>query len=94
MSCTGHSSSTTSTDRSVPRENALRLADRADLSAVVLDYRLGDADGSHVSVRLHQRGIPYVVYSVAGRVSGGSLSLGVNSGVICGTGLRGFSSRG
>ena len=42
---------------------ALRLADHPDLSAAVLDYRLGQEDVEPLCRRLEQRGIPFIFYS-------------------------------
>src|SRR3954447_24899913 len=42
---------------------ALRLADHPDLSAAVLDYRLGQEDVEPLCRRLAQRGIPFIFYS-------------------------------
>ena len=43
--------------------HALQLAGHPDLSAAVLDYRLGDEDSAAVCSLLNQRGIPFVFYS-------------------------------
>jgi CheY-like chemotaxis protein len=43
--------------------HALRLAEHPDLSAAVLDYRLGQGDSSQIGCRLEERGIPFMFYS-------------------------------
>jgi CheY-like chemotaxis protein len=42
---------------------ALRLAARAELSAAVLDYRIGSVDSSPICEFLKQRGVPFLIYS-------------------------------
>jgi CheY-like chemotaxis protein len=42
---------------------ALQLAGHPDLSAAVLDYRLGDDDSAAICSVLERRGIPFVFYS-------------------------------
>jgi CheY-like chemotaxis protein len=42
---------------------ALRLAEHPDLSAAVLDYRLGYGDTAEIGCRLEERGIPFMFYS-------------------------------
>jgi CheY-like chemotaxis protein len=42
---------------------ALQLAGHPDLSAAVLDYRLGDDDSAAICFGLEQRGIPFIFYS-------------------------------
>jgi CheY-like chemotaxis protein len=41
----------------------LQLAGHPDLSAAVLDYRLGQDDSTSICSRLEQRGIPFLFYS-------------------------------
>jgi CheY-like chemotaxis protein len=43
--------------------HALRLAEHPDLSAAVLDYRLGHGDTAEIGCRLEERGIPFMFYS-------------------------------
>src|SRR5438045_2393681 len=43
--------------------HALQLAGHPDISAAVLDYRLGDGDCTPICTLLSQRGIPFVFYS-------------------------------
>jgi CheY-like chemotaxis protein len=43
--------------------HALQLAGHPDLSAAVLDYRLGQEDTSAICCRLEQRGVPFMFYS-------------------------------
>jgi CheY-like chemotaxis protein len=43
--------------------HALRLAEHPDLSAAVLDYRLGYDDTGRIGCRLEERGIPFMFYS-------------------------------
>jgi CheY-like chemotaxis protein len=43
--------------------HALQLAGHPDLSAAVLDYRLGDDDSAAICSALEQLGIPFVFYS-------------------------------
>jgi CheY-like chemotaxis protein len=43
--------------------HALQLAGHPDLSAAVLDYRLGDSDCTAVCSGLERRGIPFIFYS-------------------------------
>ena len=33
------------------------------LSGAILDYRLGDGDAAELCARLHQRGVPFVIYT-------------------------------
>jgi CheY-like chemotaxis protein len=42
---------------------ALQLAGHPDLSAAVVDYRLGEGDSTAICSLLEQRGIPFVFYS-------------------------------
>jgi DNA-binding response OmpR family regulator len=41
-------------------EHALQLAGHPDLSAAVLDYRLGQRDSAAICSLLEERGIPFV----------------------------------
>ena len=43
--------------------HALQLAGHPDLSAAVLDYRLGQENSAPICSLLEQRGIPFVFYS-------------------------------
>src|SRR5437879_13812010 len=43
--------------------HALQLAGHPDISAAVLDYRLGDGDCTPICTLLSERGIPFVFYS-------------------------------
>jgi CheY-like chemotaxis protein len=43
--------------------HALQLAEHPDVSAAVLDCRLGQQDSSAICARLEQRGIPFMFYS-------------------------------
>ena len=43
--------------------HALRLAEHPDLSAAVLDYRLGQGDTAQIGCRLEERGIPFMFHS-------------------------------
>jgi DNA-binding response OmpR family regulator len=43
--------------------HALRLAALPDLSAAVLDYRIGTIDSSPICELLKQRGVPFLIYS-------------------------------
>ena len=44
-------------------QHALRLTDHPDLSAAVLDYRVGDDDTAAVCERLDERGIPFFFFT-------------------------------
>ena len=44
--------------------HALQLAGHPDISAAVLDYRLGDGDCTPICTLLSERDIPFVFYSV------------------------------
>jgi len=48
---------------STQHPHALQLAGHPDLSAAVLDYRLGQEDTSAICVRLGQRGVPFMFHS-------------------------------
>jgi DNA-binding response OmpR family regulator len=41
----------------------LHLAGHPDLSVAVIDYRLGDGDGTAICDRLKQRDVPFVLHS-------------------------------
>jgi CheY-like chemotaxis protein len=43
--------------------HALQLAGHPDLSAAIVDYRLGQGDSTAICSLLEQRGIPFVFYS-------------------------------
>jgi CheY-like chemotaxis protein len=43
--------------------HAVQLAGHPDVSAAVLDYRLGHEDSTAICSRLEQRGIPFMFYS-------------------------------
>jgi len=43
--------------------NALLLAHHPELSAAVLDYRIGEETSVHVCQHLQQRGVPFLFYS-------------------------------
>ena len=51
-------------------KQALILAERADLSAAVIDYRLSDGESTQICARLKGRGIPFVIYSGFSEVDG------------------------
>jgi DNA-binding response OmpR family regulator len=44
-------------------KRALMIADRADLSAAVVDHALIDGDSAPIRERLEERHIPFVIYS-------------------------------
>ena len=44
-------------------EEGMNLAEQAELSAAILDFKLQDGDSLALSERLEKRRIPYVVYS-------------------------------
>ena len=44
------------------REAAV-LIEANDLSAAILDYRVGDSDSSLLGQRLKERGVPFLIYS-------------------------------
>jgi CheY-like chemotaxis protein len=48
---------------STQHPHALQLAGHPDLSAAVLDYRLGQEDTSAICARLEERGVPFMFYS-------------------------------
>jgi DNA-binding response OmpR family regulator len=41
----------------------LRLASHPEVSVAVVDFRLGDGDGTAICDRLKDRGVPFVLYS-------------------------------
>jgi DNA-binding response OmpR family regulator len=43
--------------------DGLRLVDRLDLSAAVLDFGLGDGEGTVLCERLGDRGVPYILHT-------------------------------
>jgi DNA-binding response OmpR family regulator len=44
-------------------KEAVRLVERHDLSAAILDHALGDGDSSAICESLKERNIPFVMYS-------------------------------
>ena len=44
-------------------ESGLFSSEHPDLSAAVVDLRLGDGDGTAVCRRLHQMGVPFLLYT-------------------------------
>lgn len=51
------------------REAAV-LVEADDLSAAILDYRVGDSDSSLLAQRLKERGVPFLLYSGYTKFSG------------------------
>jgi DNA-binding response OmpR family regulator len=59
--------------------DALVLAEQGDLSGAVLDHALHDGDSSPLCRRLHERKLPFVVYSGESQLEG-PCSAGVHVG--------------
>jgi DNA-binding response OmpR family regulator len=51
-------------------KEALLLVERDKIEGAILDHGLGDGDSSPLCVRLHQRGIPFLIYSGFGAIDG------------------------
>jgi DNA-binding response OmpR family regulator len=43
--------------------HAMRLAEHKDVSAAILDYRMGDSDVTPLCGRLKERDVPFIFYS-------------------------------